>query len=1262
MNGKRFAMWVCAAAFSAVAFGGSSTNQWTDATVHDSIFNAADWYSVNSWYPASVPNDPTADAWLPNRTLYVTNSQPLSLYSIRTIEGWGDNCFVYVSDEPVSFYTIKQAYWRVGGGRFYAPVHFAGGGETYLAVVEFCGDVVCDDAASGPFGHSQKVEWRFDKFANAAGADRVAHPLDAALRSYDTFFSFYCPQSSATNVTYAYKLAAGSPYVKKVATAANPVIPAGTVVTGAGVPAGTFVKRVFPDWSLELSVPVTASADTTPLTFAAFTPNVYQYIRSFGHNGANCAVGLKAMKYRAEDRLEVEVDSLGLSANAGAHISFRMESGFLPGLITLHTSSSTSASGYPVELATCHLNFSTSTSKYGPGLPTAIVWQGSNIPKGVAGYNPAASVSRLMVTNGLSARIGCFTNLVGSVVKDGVGSLEIGLTNLVAANTGRLVAEAGRLAISSDTALEPSYVGTLAVSNGATFKLPAQGLRTSTFVFEPGAVIEGPGVLYVPEAHDGLQGLVFTEGARISFDKSTTVVSTQPETETVPGNPAFWVDCSNLDTLTYTTVNGSNLVSRINDVRKTSDDDGYLFSTNASGPDSLWKPVLRQEVRSGMHYVHFAGNYTNYNYSIDHSAGNPALSDTHVWSEPIRNIHVVFQAFEPSGNCSFLGATKNYSHYDSELNRYSVSYSGNIFDWAKTDLNYWDLAINGEPANNADGYPYPTTIPYATYAPIYRFVPFTMSLRVRPGAPAEAHPGANSYDYSATYSNQNRTGGKLLGELLVYTNDLTDVECQRITAYLMKKWNSVTYQYAPAQSDGNTLGAVGANLASAISVQAGKEVMAEAFIGEGTFAKNGDGGLFVKGVEPGVSLAVNGGTLEIRSRTLDAGLVPVDAYRWYDAEKLSAFTYAVDNHGVTNISSWADARGTAGYEATLKSSDSTNRPTLRAFAALGGKTAVDFGEVIRFENNASVDWTAAPSLVYTDSGVTLRTVIAVWGSEHGGGNLVGSPYAGHYLASEYTLVRAGGNTDRIGSDKNAAIIRGERRDMLFPTTARYPRGTRFQLNGERCDPNKTGLSGSFDLVSYVGYEPFASAGMSGVNNGPQWVGGEQFAEYLLFQRGLSVQEIADVEAYLNKKWFGRSTSGYEPAVLGDVFVAAGATLKITGNAPATVSSLAGSGTIDGEVVLANGASFTIEVAEDGSCSKLSVGTIDLSKPLTVNFTGYVRKFALGEHVVLESPSITAGMPLNWTVTGLARSRYCSFRAENGAVVGTVTSGLTISFR
>ncbi|MBR6911528.1 MAG: hypothetical protein IKN41_06705, partial [Candidatus Methanomethylophilaceae archaeon] len=65
--------------------------------------------------------------------------------------------------------------------------------------------------------------------------------------------------------------------------------------------------------------------------------------------------------------------------------------------------------------------------------------------------------------------------------------------------SAKLVGEGGTFVESNPAGAVQSAVATLAISNGATLKLPESGFKCKAFAAELGATVEGPGFLVVPD-------------------------------------------------------------------------------------------------------------------------------------------------------------------------------------------------------------------------------------------------------------------------------------------------------------------------------------------------------------------------------------------------------------------------------------------------------------------------------------------------------------------------------------------------------------------------------------------------------------------------------------------------------------------------------------------------------------------------------------------------------------------------------------------
>ena len=111
-------------------------------------------------------------------------------------------------------------------------------------------------------------------------------------------------------------------------------------------------------------------------------------------------------------------------------------------------------------------------------------------------------------------------------------------------------------------------------------------------------------------------------------------------------------------------------------------------------------------------------------------------------------------------------------------------------------------------------------------------------------------------------------------------------------------------------------------------------------------------------------------------------------------------------------------------------------------------------------------------------------------------------------------------------------------------------------------------------------------------------------------------------------------------------------MTLCGNAPLTVGTLSGGGAVEGAVSIGDG-EMVVKVANDGSTSVLTLGSIDLTGAASLRFDGSVEKLTVGDHVVISSASINAGDLVAWTASGLPKKFSCTLKAVDGALVATI---------
>ncbi|MFA7174894.1 MAG: hypothetical protein WC340_16080 [Kiritimatiellia bacterium] len=950
----------------------------------------------------------------------------------------------------------------------------------------------------------------------------------------------------------------------------------------------------------------TESGDKT-LSFAAFTPHVVYNLDQLVM--ASWTAGrMSFAKYAEDDDFRVVVKSLTASTPT-FNCTFRpgvYDASMKPATIVIHDADGTHAEHLHVTLETCHLEFAeTGTEGTTSGFPRShVCFYGAS----------SSAMARFTVTNNISAVIGNFTNWTGTVTKDGVGTLTITATNLTAKNTGSLIVKEGTLALTAG-----SWVKSVVVSNGATLKISSD-FSPDEIILAPGATVEGPGTIALSSAA-GISGVHFTNDVFVRLPDAGEIFYEPPATNVV-GTPAFWVDASRTDTITFKDNDGVT-ISRIDDVRGAA----YGFATNA-----VHYPSLVTDESGNPHHIKFT--------RIVNGSTDISSCDDLIWDKPITNIRTVFLVQDTTdgggqflGKTARLGGTGNYMRPAEWGDIYTKLLFHNSPDQQKVLSG--DFYINGDRWNTVNGYPYKgggnTRFRDDGVSAIW-WTPHVDS----------AHPtGDTSADaFSFNSSAGGRSGFHRVCECLIYTNTVTEAERLAITGHLMKKWLNCEVNYKRSSVTESVLDTLDTTQISGLEVAANKTAYIGQIDDSQGFVKTGAGLLCVDDyANSNGSLHVSGGVLSLKSTQVTVEEIPAGAYIHVDASKLDSLTTNTLPSGATRISKWEDRRGDGYPFAYLRNASSTNYATLK-MSALNGKPAVDFGPHLYHPTVSWADKWYTPALAF-DTCAYLHSTFLVYGSAQGGGSIVGGKqyFPGHGWSEGYGLQR--GVVGGGGDWRSPLVITyyGAAFNNLI-----LPGGMRTKLNGTYVNATETGLSGSWDLISLVSYEAFGSGGFSS-NNYNKEVGGQEIGEAIFYKTGLSRESTTKVEAYLAKKWFNRETPGFRAAMASNLIVDAGATLTLVGNQPITVKSLSGGGTVSGSVAMAANAILEVAVKPDGSVNTLIVtGLVDLSNGGTVTLIGEVENLTLGRHVLISCASLTA-TPGQWTVKAPALSGKLALTAK-----------------
>lgn len=217
---------------------------------------------------------------------------------------------------------------------------------------------------------------------------------------------------------------------------------------------------------------------------------------------------------------------------------------------------------------------------------------------------------------------------------------------------------------------------------------------------------------------------------------------------------------------------------------------------------------------------------------------------------------------------------------------------------------------------------------------------------------------------------------------------------------------------------------------------------------------------------------------------------------------------------------------------------SVNGPTYNASCEkLGGRPMIDFGaESSRhgmvFDAYACMETGNIASNLLQNIG----TVFYVLDASQGGGHFLGGGYGdngGGHFSSGYLWHRAGDYTakDPTGSSRYSywnALIRSPGHETAW-------KGKSYH-DGYIAAPNGLGFKGDWEVLSFVMKDPVGQATGVGINDGrygPSAAGGKRIAEFIVYDTCLTDAQRLEVEAYLQRKWFGRTPRGVDDRAVVD---------------------------------------------------------------------------------------------------------------------------------
>ncbi len=1211
------------AVLAALPLAAYETNTWSCATANNTPLTALDWSAAENW---SLGHAPASGDYVKWCSIDVNKLQYVRLPDALTVNQLS---LAYSNlKSPVLIGEALTIQPGLGGNRgalswglTYADVSLQAG-STWMSSTDIAGCLLAPSANVIPAGGW--VNHRLDLYATSPDTVRTNDlqiGADYALFPGNANFAVYAAGAEAS--ASAWTLTEGSPYIAlKDASAARVAV--GAAVTGDGIPEGTWVRRWFSNGLLELSQAATATATSNTLSFAAFHPDARLHVPTYKRQGEDGSA-IKLGRRLAADSLRFEIDTFrNVGVKKGNYWLIGLEVSDLdtwqPGTLVLHDVQDSHALRPGDRLRNCHIEFAGTASG---GATTFGEKRIVAFDTGVAG-----AVARLTVPAEKTGVIANFTNFTGTVVKDGAGTLTIGLAD--AENAGALSVEAGTLALTARASAGTAGVSfaSLTLAAGATLQLPAEGLRVAAATFGDGVTVRGPGVLRVAGAKTGR--VTCEAGARVIYEVGAANDYVHAPEAKVAGHPAFWVDASKVESLVLVeNEDGTKSVTRWNDCRAGE----TMFCTNV-----VKAPTY---VSNGTP----TGTYVKIAYENTHWYTN---TQGLVWSQPIRDIHAVFLVQDPTdGGGEILGRTSRLpdNFYGSQGGPYYAgrsTWSDTIIspNYATERVKFGRFFLNGtEVRGYKSGY-------LGTFMQLVEH-----HVNENKWASSASRTlacdafGTGGYRDGHDYNNAN--GRQRIAECLIYTNALTHIERVQTALYLSRKWLGKDIAYTefdePLDGTSNMCAELTLTADEAISVAAGAAGGARCAEGGAPFVKDGEGLLVVDSLEAG-DVTVNAGELRVKSLSLANTSVPAGAWVHVDAADDASFVGLGADGAVAKWRNLADD--------TMEYRPLYGAPK-RVANALNGHALVDCGTMNGDGRGSMILYdstTGAYKYTHTNNGSEcfiagapyLASTFIVFGSQGGGNSLLGCwwngyPYQG---LAHYPLDTVNAKTVFMKKTKHGAW--NDAQVKTFTSGANVAR-----LNGEAFDPFSTPFSGGYDLLTVTTEDVGRKSDTLAIyGQQSECVGGLSYGEVLIYTNRLDAATQTRVETYLRKKWFDVDTAGLRRATCGALRVAKGAVLTVgdwaaaqgdgayaVGTGALTATGLGGGGTVCGDVTLAADGALEATLDAAGEVATLTVeGTLALPGTCTVRVSDGVAQLPAGRYTLVTASSITGAEDVTWQIT------------------------------
>lgn len=459
-------------------------------------------------------------------------------------------------------------------------------------------------------------------------------------------------------------------------------------------------------------------------------------------------------------------------------------------------------------------------------------------------------------------------------------------------------------------------------------------------------------------------------------------------------------------------------------------------------------------------------------------------------------------------------------------------------------------------------------------------------------------------------------GGIRIGEMIAYDRVLTDREKAATRNYLQRKWfGREDFDPLPEKAEEST--EIFFEELTATDGGVFGEVKAGNLVGGGNVSKVEDGTMEIRDLtEFNGSLTVTEGTLKLTGAPppVEPKLPAYVPAVHLDASRTDTLTLETDGNGIERVLEWRSLTGDGLKAVPRSTSVSSAKPQYVADGELGNRSAVRFGNYY-------------PGMSFRDAGNTaiqtisqIRTVLWIFGSQEGGGFLLGS---GDTAVNNKDNFHRGAS----GYGSNASD------PIFFSSAADGCRCAEMVLNdGERMSshagsfppvteatPLTTGFSGGWDFVSMRVPEGFVNTvtadGLAYCFNANAYRDGRQrLAEVVIYTNRLTAAECREAGYRLRLKW--GLIAGMQRALTNDaeVIVASGASLDL-GGTNQFLKAIGGAGEVS------NGNLETAKLVADLAEEPLSIsGTFTAAEPFEVEIRNTAGRTE-GEYELLSATAI-----------------------------------------